>query len=169
MNTHPMKIVLTLILSAAWLVSPALAGEQTAFQELSGHYEAIRLALLNDSVDTVALHAGEIATIATATTDDFSTTRAGVSDDDAEAVADLLPEISSAASALASAGDLDGARSQFFELSKPMGRYRKMAGIEGTSVLFCPMAKKAWIQPQGDVGNPYLGQGMPTCGTVVAD
>ncbi len=44
-----------------------------------------------------------------------------------------------------------------------------MAGIEGTTVVFCPMAKKAWIQPEGEIGNPYLGQEMPTCGEVVPD
>jgi hypothetical protein len=31
------------------------------------------------------------------------------------------------------------------------------------------MAQKAWIQPKGEIGNPYLGQEMPKCGDVVKE
>jgi hypothetical protein len=30
----------------------------------------------------------------------------------------------------------------------------------------CPMAKAYWVSEEGNIVNPYLGQSMPTCGSV---
>ncbi len=150
-------------------MTQATADEGNEFRELSGHYEAIRLALLNDAIEDVAEHASAIEKGAQALANEFDAQAAGVPKPKAEDCRSLLPEISTAAARLASARDLDQAREAFFELSKPMGRYRKLAGVAGSVVVYCSMAKRAWIQPDGEIGNPYMGQGMASCGQVIAD
>jgi hypothetical protein len=37
-----------------------------------------------------------------------------------------------------------------------------------TVVVYCAMAEKVWIQPKGEIGNPYYGQSMARCGEVVS-
>jgi hypothetical protein len=157
------------LLFAIASISGARAEETHAFQEISDHYEAIRVALLNDVMTDVAEHANAIESIGDKLLEAFDAASAGVAAEHGSACRELLPELSSAAARLAEVEDIDGAREALFELSKPLGRYRKLAGIEGSMVVYCPMVKKAWIQPEGEVGNPYMGQGMPTCGQVIAD
>ncbi len=49
-------------------------------------------------------------------------------------------------------------------------RYRQLAGDTTTAVAYCPMAKKPWLQKEGEaIGNPYYGQKMPGCGSFVAN
>lgn len=159
---------LVLLLAGGWL-SRAEAEAPNAFQEASSHYEAIRLSLVADDMSGVSEHARAIEIRMQTLAKEFSVQRAGVAEEKSEEGRALVPEVAIAAGRLASAVDLDQAREALFELSKPMGRYRKLAGIEGTAVFFCPMVKKAWIQPEGEIGNPYLGQKMSTCGQVIAD
>jgi hypothetical protein len=80
-----------------------------------------------------------------------------------------LEEIRSAASSLSSAENLASTRGDYFALTKPMARYRYLTGHQDTVIAYCPMAQKAWIQPKGEIGNPYLGQEMPKCGDVVKE
>lgn len=145
------------------------ANGMDAFKEISEHYEAMRLSLVKDSLTEVADHAEAIEHRMRELAKDFDAEAAGVPEEKSAACEALLPEVASAAAALAEKESLEEAREALFELSKPMGRYRKLAGIEGSMVVFCSMAKKAWIQPHGEIGNPYMGQAMPTCGEVVAD
>ena len=159
----------TVLLLVAGFLTTANAEETSAFRDLSDHYEAIRLALLSDSTDGVSEHARSMEERTRALSANFSAEAAGVPDEKAAECEALLPELVTTASRLGDAADIGEAREAFFELSKPMGRYRKMAGIEGSMVVFCPMAKKAWIQPHGEIGNPYVGQEMPTCGEVITD
>jgi hypothetical protein len=85
----------------------------------------------------------------------------------AEDVRDLLPELSEAATALSAATTLDAARDAFYDLSKPLVRWRKAAVGDKLVVAYCPMAKRSWLQPEGELGNPYYGQSMLRCGEVV--
>lgn len=157
------------LLLAGGLLSAAPAAQTDAYQEVLSHYEAIRLSMMNDEMTDVGMHAEAIAGRVDSLREAFDAHDAGVSAEKAAECQALLPELSEAASRLAATEDLTEAREALFELSKPLGRYRKLAGIEGSMVVFCPMAKKAWIQPHGEIGNPYLGQEMPTCGNMVAD
>jgi hypothetical protein len=157
------------LLLAAGIPAVSSAEESNAFRDISAHYEAIRLALVDDSLADVADHARAIEHRVHELAKDFDAKSAGVPAEKSAECKGLLPEVASAAAALAEKESLDGAREALFELSKPMGRYRKLAGIEGTTVVFCSMAKKAWIQPHGEIGNPYMGEAMPTCGEVIAD
>jgi hypothetical protein len=141
----------------------------SVFQALLKEYEAVRLTLVDDSLDHVAHRAEAMTGQVTELARNFDAESAGVAADKSAECEALLPEISAATTRLAEATSLDEAREAFFALSKPMGRYRKLAGIEGSMVAYCSMVKKAWIQPHGEIGNPYAGQMMPTCGEMIAD
>lgn len=140
-------LALALLLTAGPAVSaPAPAG----FDAVLGHYEAVRKALLADTVAGVPGHAAEIAKLAKG------------------APADLAPQIANAAKKLSAAKDLKTARDAFYELSKPMVRWREAAGSKANVVAYCSMSKRSWLQPKGEIGNPYYGKSMATCGEVVS-
>jgi hypothetical protein len=165
------KIVTTClaVLFSGGIALATTAEEMNVYQEVSRHYEAIRLALLEDSLEGVSGHAESIEQSMTTLAADFQAGRCGVASDRAEECEELLPEISAAAQQIVKGNGLDEIRAAFFELSKPLGRYRKLTGDLDTKVMFCPMAKKAWVQPGDEIGNPYLGAEMPGCGQVIAD
>lgn len=159
-----------LLLLASVLVAPAsfaADGESTAFDQVAKHYESVRLALTNDTTDGISEHGMRIAAIFEQLSSDWSPSVAGVRADMAEDVRSLLPELTEAAAALAAATSLDAARDAFYDLSKPLVRWRKAAGGDRPVVAYCPMAKRSWLQPEGELGNPYYGQSMLSCGEVV--
>ena len=39
-------------------------------------------------------------------------------------------------------------------------------GVAEPAGAYCPMHKRSWLQPDGEIGNPYGG--MPRCGEIVA-
>lgn len=142
-------LTLALLLTAGPLFSapaPAPAG----FDAVLGHYEAVRKALLADTVAGIPAHAAEITRLAKS------------------APADLAPQIAEAARKLSVAKDLQTARDAFYELSKPMVRWREAAGSKSNVVAYCSMSKRSWLQPKGEIGNPYYGKSMATCGEVVS-
>lgn len=162
-------VLIVTLLALAAAPALAVAGQgATGFTTMTTHYEAIRQALLHDSTKDVATHAKAIAAEAAALSATFDASRADVAADKTSECTALLPEVQKAATALAAAKDLAAARSAFGELSKPMVRYREMASGDRPMVVYCPMAKKAWLQPEGDIGNPYYGQKMAHCGQVVS-
>jgi len=136
-----------LLLASPVFSSPAPA---TKFDAVLGHYEAVRQALLADSMAGIPPHAAAIAKLGK------------------DAPADLVPLITTAASKLGAAKDLKTAREAFAELSKPLVRWREAVGGKGTIVAFCSMTKKSWLQPKGEIGNPYYGKSMSRCGEVVS-
>jgi len=168
-----MRRFVPLVTLAALVAAPTLAiggqnGQTSAFATMTRHYEAIRQALLHDTTKDIAAHAKAIAAEAAALTARFDAAKANVSADKTSECTALLPEVERTANALADAADLESARAAFGDLSKPMVRYREMAGGERPMVVYCPMAKKSWLQPEGDIGNPYYGQKMARCGEVVS-
>jgi hypothetical protein len=157
-------IVLLLIPGVIWAKTAA-----TSFIELSNHYEAIRQALLTDSMEGVTEHGQGIQDLAQVLLEDFDAAKASIPKQDAANFKTTLEEIQSAASDLSSTDRLTSAREVFFTLTKPMARYRKLTGDQDSVIAYCPMAQKSWIQPEGEIGNPYFGQEMPKCGDVVED
>ena len=164
--------LITLLL-VGLLMLPGLLGAEdqgsSQFKEMSGHYEAMRLALLADSMDGVMDHAKALEEKASSLDQNLTAEQAGVSAHDLEDCATALGDIETAAKRLAEASDLETAREEFFVLTKPMAKYRKLTGDETTIVAYCSMAQKAWIQPDQEIGNPYFGQEMPTCGEVIGE
>jgi len=146
---------------------PALGGaEITAFNTIFDRYELIRQELIEDSTRGVAEQAEAIAKTAAALQRNYTDAAAGVGLESETAVKALLPEIENRAAALAETGDLETARSALAELTKPLVRWHEL--IEGPRpvVAYCSMVKKAWLQPDEAIGNPYAPY-MLRCGEVV--
>ena len=139
----------------------------TAFEKVVHRYETARLSLINDTTDGVSDRAQEIVVLLDALVADFSAQKAGIDAAHSEDVRSLLPLLRKAAVALAEASDLTDARDAFYELSKPLVRWRKVAVVELPALAYCPMAKRSWLQPKGELGNPYYGQSMLTCGETI--
>jgi len=155
------------------LLIPGFVGAEEAdshpYMKMSSHYEEIRLALLGDSIQGVAEHGQAIQDLAAGLLEDFEAAKTGVPEVEVAVLEAALLEIESAASNLSTADGLASAREDLFVLTGPMARYRKLRDDQSTVVAYCPMAQKAWIQPEGEIGNPYLGQEMPKCGEMVGE
>lgn len=162
-------IVLLVSLMLAASAAVAHAEGETAFEQIVHRYEAARLALINDTDEGVAEQGREMVAILDDLAADFSAQKAGIDAAQSEELRSLLPLLRTAAASLADATDLAASRDAFYELSKPLVRWRQVAIVEVPAVAYCPMAKRSWLQPEGDLGNPYYGQSMLTCGDVVSD
>jgi len=157
-----------LLLVAASLPAMAVAAEPTAFERITSHYEAIRQALLHDTMDGVQAHARGLEREAKLVAQRFAPAAAGINEISSEKCQELLPQLANLAAQVAGSEDIGAARAAFCELSKPMVRYREMVSGTRPVVVYCPMAKKSWLQPEGEIGNPYFGQRMARCGEVVS-
>ena len=147
---------------------PLTAVGGTTFDAVMEHYEPIRLALLQDSMEGVNEHGKAIATELRVLEADFCGDRAGAPDEVAAIVEQQLDEMIAAADAIASAKDLETARDGIYELSKPMVRWRLGVSADGRpNVAYCPMHKRSWLQPGEEIGNPYGN--MPRCGEIVSN
>jgi Cu(I)/Ag(I) efflux system membrane protein CusA/SilA len=121
----------------AWLLMPA---PQTP---LYPQYEAVRQALLRDDLAQVHARAGAMAN-------------------------DARDDIAAKANAVAAAATLDDARLAFSGLSDAMIAYRASAKERPKPVVvYCSMLKRSWLQPQGEIGNPYYADAaMRGCGEI---
>ena len=155
-----------LLTALALLTAPVAVADDHAFAGIASQYELIRQALIEGSTEGVKEHALAIQFTASRLSRDFSAADAGVAEKDAEAVRALLPEISERAGRLASAEGLTAVRAELAELTKPLVRYHAL--VQGTRpiVVYCPMEKKSWLQPDEAIGNPY-DPSMLRCGEVV--
>ncbi len=165
-------VSLALVLAATAGTLPAHGngpGDTTAFDAVLAPYEAIHAALAGDTLDGVADNAAKIARIARESAASFDAKRAGVPESKASQCQALLPKVRSAAERLAAATTLDEAREAFGELSRPMVQWRGMAtGTDKPNVVYCPMARKPWLQESDQVANPYFGSKMLKCGDIVS-
>lgn len=162
-------IVLLTLVAALAATTLALASGVSAFDRVLGHYETVRQALLHDSTDGVADAAGGIEQELEALGTGFTAGAAGIRADGAGELRSLLPAMRAAAAGLRSATTIEDAREAFGALSKAMVRYRRLVAEPEPVVAFCPMAQQVWLQPEGEIGNPYYGQGMARCGEIVSE
>lgn len=145
------------LLTAAVALSACAAAPQTSKTPTAGSemprsvvdpYLKIHAALSDDTVEGVRTAAGDMATAATALGAPAMT-------------------IDTAALQLASATELEDARTKFGVLSEAMEAY--MNGLHltppaGVKTAFCPMVLKPWLQADATITNPYYGKDMLTCG-----
>ena len=84
-------------------------------------------------------------------------------------VQNLLEQVEKAAKQI-QGKDMEKAREQFFELSKPLLVYLNQyySGNREFYRYYCDMAKKGWIQPRKGALNPYYGASMLTCGSLIS-
>ena len=147
----------------------ATEGSGAPLPSLLTHYEAIRQQLLGDSLDGVADHVAAIRRDFDRLEATFDAETAEVDPERVYSARKLLPEIGAAVAKLESARGLEPTRDAFYELSKVLIRYRYLSIGEWPAVAYCPMAKRSWLQPQGEIGNPYYGPSMPKCGSLIED
>ncbi len=158
-------ILCALLLTTA-LLSGIEGAEITAFDTIADHYEAIRQVLIEDSTDGVARHAEAIAETAGALKRNYSDTAAGVKSGSGGTIKSLLPEIEKRALEVARATDLEAIRTEMAELTQPLVRWHELVDGQRPVVAYCSMAKRAWLQPDEAIGNPYAPY-MLRCGEVV--
>jgi hypothetical protein len=112
-------------------------------------YLKISSALAKDSVEGVRSNAGELATAATA-------------------LGAPAMKIDTSAVQLASATEIDDARTKFGALSDALVAYvdgLKLTLPEGVRVASCPMKQQPWLQQGAGIENPYFGSSMLGCGS----
>jgi hypothetical protein len=108
-------------------------------------YEAVRQALLKDSLPAVKTASKELA--------------------DAAKPANQ-PKLVTLATNVEKAADLKAARTAFGALSVEMIAYRKTIEGDKPVVAYCPMYQQSWLQPAGEIGNPYADASMRICGVI---
>jgi hypothetical protein len=157
-----------LLLLGLLLAAPG-AGETPphAFAAIDGHYQSIRLALLEDSTKDVREHAKAIAKAARELKASPAADKAGVPADSLEALGELLPQVIERADALAAAEAIGPQREALKKLSRPLIRWHELVEGPKPRVAYCSMERGAWLQPNGVLGNPYGGTRMPRCGSFV--
>jgi hypothetical protein len=69
---------------------------------------------------------------------------------------------------VAASSDLAKARTSFGALSDEMIKMRSSTKGARPAVYACSMLKKSWLQPKGQVGNPY-DPSMAMCGELKAE
>jgi hypothetical protein len=169
-----MKSPLFLLAFLSLFVLPGVARAEEApsrplFEVVYEHYEAVRQALVADRLEGISGHGAQIAAALRPLRGAVRPAELGVPAGSIADLQDLLPELRSAAEDLAEATTLEEAREAFYDLSKPLVRYWKLVPDDERGVVaYCSMAKKAWLQPPGELGNPYYGESMDTCGEVVS-
>ncbi len=171
MRMHETRSLARLLGSVAGLVLLVLASTtlraapsfDEAMQPVLDSYLTIHRALSGDSLDGVVQAARAIETAAA------DLKRAETAGENAEQYRELPAKIEQAARKLAAATDLEAAREAFRELSMPVAAWAVLAKPAGVVVAFCPMAGASWVQPEGDVLNPYFGKRMLHCGHIVGE
>ncbi len=78
-------------------------------------------------------------------------------------------KLAALAAELEEADDLTGAREAFAAVSDEAIRYRKKATGVRPAVVWCSMEMKSWMQPGGEIENPYVDEPMRSCGELVDD
>ena len=160
----------TLVVAVLLVFGLAGSAGAATLDDILDHYQDVRLALVDDRVDTASARSLDAAL--DTLRNDLSAEAAAVDPASIDAARELLDEIHAAARSLVDAGaDLKAARDALYQLSQPLVRYRElMVGDDKPAVAYCPMAKKSWLQLETDtIGNPYHGQSMPRCGSIVSD
>ena len=162
------KVTVLAMIVCVGFGSTGTAGESTIFERMVSQYEMIRLALLHDGMDDVAESAHGIHRLAADLEGDFDPQSAGIRPEDAEELRTILSSIQESSSKLAKAAAISEARESFGVLSKALVQYRRLVTDPEPAVAFCSMAQKVWLQPSGEIGNPYYGQSMARCGEFVS-
>lgn len=165
----------TLVSAASLVVLLALgsidaaAGEPSTFRGVTADYEAVRQALLHDSVEGIDGAAKHMQRLLDGLESDLTAEHAGVRPGSEEGLRPVLSEIRAKSAELIDVHDVANARRSFAGLSRAMVQYRQLAVDPAPVVAFCSMLKEVWLQPKGEIGNPYYGQSMPRCGEFVSE
>jgi hypothetical protein len=75
-------------------------------------------------------------------------------------------KLSQLAAGLENASDLAVARKTFAAVSDEVIKYRESRCCKRPIVVYCSMEKKSWLQPEGQISNPYVDASMRKCGEI---
>ena len=116
-------------------------------QPLYPSYESVRQALVANDVSAAKARAEDLGKVA----------------DESK-----QPAVAEKARSLANVADIEKARDAFATLSEAMIAYRTTATESPKpEVVYCSMVKRSWLQPKGEVDNPYYSDpAMRKCGEV---
>jgi protein SCO1/2 len=128
--------------------APAPAAASAATGTLIEAYLRLHQALADDRMETVGQDALALANATVKIGSPAATVRAAVNP-------------------FAQARDLRAAREAFGILSEAIIALVGDALPDGLAIAYCPMARKFWLQRGSEVQNPYYGQAMVDCGSVV--
>lgn len=133
-----------------------------ALRETLRVYEEVRTQLTQDRMDGLSTRAERLA-------QSFVTARSALGNEGAPAILALVDEGERSSSSLAAVDDLETARVAFGEVSRSLFALAAADPrlVEGWQSFSCPMTSTfpRWMQPAGELENPYMGQAMPGCGS----
>lgn len=132
-----------------------------SFNAVQQPYDALRLALSADRLPAAQKEAARLRTAAQAE-EAWAKTATGRGPE----LVKPFTNVAAAASRIERASSITDARKAFGESSEAMRAALKIAERDDFLVVFCPMVKLHWLQPKGEIRNPY-GAAMPNCGRVV--
>lgn len=162
-----MKKIILALLALCTTATTLSAATPTSWQTISTRYESIRLSLVKDSFTAVASDAKAIDVELAKAEKKLDAATFGVTD--SAKAKKLIPQLRSAAQSLAASKSVSEARERFALLSTKLIELRTIASASRGVVAYCSMAKKSWLQPSREIGNPYYGSSMARCGEIVAD
>lgn len=133
--------------------APSVPDSQSAFEKIVDQYYRIHDALANDKTEGVDKAAQKITKLASEAQRESLSTNPD------------FGAISQAAARLPGK-NLEQAREQFYELSKPIiAELKRNPAIRKSAFAYkCSMANKTWVQGKKEVRNPYYGKSMEKCG-----
>ncbi len=157
------KVILAAALVAAVFGRNSFAQTDTTsvFNNVASSYLDLKNALTNDDGDSAAAYAGQLFdALKEMPPDSLASQHA--------AWANHHQKLSREAMQIKNANDVDTQREHFKKLSVDMYAMLKSLQINNTVLYYdyCPMAKAYWVSEKQTIVNPYLGQSMPTCGSV---
>ena len=140
--------------AAASASAPAnMPGPPVDLKVMIEAYLRIQQALNADSTDDVMNNARIIAT-------------------ESAKIGSRASAVRSAINPFAQVKDVAGAREAFGKLSDAIIEHARAVDAalgDDINIVYCPMAKKYWLQKGTTIRNPYYGKQMSDCGRIVAD
>ena len=132
-----------------------------SFSAVQQPYDAVRLALTADRFPTARSEAAKLRSAAQAETA-WAKTATGRGPE----LAQPWANVARAAARIERAASITDARKAFGEASQGMRSALAISERDDFLVVFCPMVRLHWLQPKGEIRNPF-GSRMPNCGQVV--
>lgn len=132
-----------------------------SFTAVQQPYDAVRLALSADRLPAAKKEALKLRMAAEAEAA-WAKTAAGRGPE----LAKPFTAVAAGASKIEWAPSITDARKAFGESSEALRAALKIAERDDFLVVYCPMVKLHWLQPRGEIRNPY-GSTMPNCGRVL--
>ena len=155
-----LALLLLPVLTAGVAANPAKC-PACSFSAVQQPYDAVRLALTEDRLSAAKQEAGKLRSAAEAEAA-WAKTATGRGPE----LAKPWASVAAAAGKIEHASTILDARRAFGESSDALRRAALIAGRDDLVVAYCPTVKLHWLQPKGELRNPY-GVAAPKCGRVV--